>query len=95
MTKNLTTVTGEEMLKMELEPESPEESYRRGHQDGWVEALNAIGELMFKKRYSRDRAHELCWNHWITELYDWVNGNCEERTVPPFLQIPPKKRKEI
>lgn len=53
-------------------PPPDEEEYRRGYYDGFVEALNALDDLMSPGKLSADEAHRLLWKHWDEgALYHW------------------------
>lgn len=61
-----------------------EETYRRGYRDGWIQAINAMQELMFERGVSRGKAHKTCWDHWEEALFEWQQrGRKESREEWP------------
>lgn len=70
---------------MSAGPELPEHAYRRGYHDGWVMAIDALHDLMFQERHSRQRAYDLAWEHWEGPLLDWLHGDCTCEVWPPRI----------
>lgn len=49
-----------------------EREYRRGYVDGWIQAIDALHDLLFQYRLSRQQAYDVAWNHAIHgELLEW------------------------
>ncbi len=56
----------------DIPPETAELGYRRGYCDGWVQALDAMHDLLFKGRMSREEAYEYLWEYGVNgPLADW------------------------
>ncbi len=57
----------------DLPPEQQRErEYRRGYVDGYVQAVDALHDLLFQHGLSRQAAYELAWNHAMTgDLHRW------------------------
>lgn len=51
--------------------EAQECEYRRGYADGWIQAVEAIHDLMFSNHLSRHAAYDACWAHWRDALATW------------------------
>lgn len=60
-----------------------EGAYRDGYHDGWIEAVNAIGALMFDRRLTRDQAHQRVFDFWQEELARWKQTDMGKRIPPP------------
>lgn len=71
------------------EPEQPHVSRRRGYRDGWIEALDAMWDLMFSNNMTREPAHARCREHLEAALRPWRDGDCSQMVVPPPL---PRRR---
>lgn len=66
-----------------LTNEEREREYRRGFRDGWVIAIDANYDLMFKSKMTREAAYNKLWNHWEKGLWDWLHGDCSAMIMPP------------
>lgn len=51
-----------------------EHTFRTGYRHGWVEAIDAMFDLMTEKRLSRDEAHRILWEHWERALSEWEDA---------------------
>ena len=71
------------------EPERPQVSRRRGYRDGWIEALDAMWDLMFANNMTREPAYARCRQHLEDELLPWRDGDCSQLVIPPPL---PRRR---
>lgn len=69
----------------EREPESAEAAYRRGYCDGWIQAVEAMHDLMFDRRLSRQAAYEQAWDHWQGALAKWRHGDTSAVVWPPAI----------
>ena len=76
-------MSGDELMKTKFPPEKPEHSYRRGYHDGWVQAIDALHDLMFRDGLSRQAAYDAAWDHGERELAEWVKADCDKETWPP------------
>ena len=65
--------------------DAQEREYRRGYRDGWVQAIDALHDLMFQEHASREEAYYLAWEHWEGALLEW---EMRAQTKPHF-EIPP------
>ncbi len=75
-TKTPLVFSTSELLNADLPPEPPEQAYRRGYSDGWVECLNALDDLL-KEGMSYDDALQRCWDHWDGPLDTWKSDEGE------------------
>lgn len=76
-----------ELFAAKLEPEPAEHAYRRGYRDGWIVATNAMHDLMFADRFTRQAAYDRCWDHWEKALYLWVKAcRGSEEVWPPCVE---------
>ena len=68
------------------DPEQPEVSHRRGYRDGWIEAIDAMWDLMFANKMTREPAYARCREHWEKVLCAWRDGDCSQMVIPPPLE---------
>lgn len=90
--KKIEFATGDDVMRMvdETPPEQREEcGYRRGYRDGWVQAVNAIGYLVSKKRGSKpmtmSSALDMAYDHWNGPLFGWLHGDKSKFELPPRM----------
>lgn len=70
-----------------------EMEYRRGYVDGWVQAVDALHDLMFDYRLDRQAAYEVAWNHGMYgELWKWKHAARDGFKMPPAHPKPPTKK---
>ena len=66
--------------------ERPEElmeaRYRCGYHDGFIEAVNALGDL-FQRRVSKWDAYNRLFDHWEGPLFWWTHRDCSKKELPP------------
>ena len=65
----------------ELPARHPEPAYRRGYADGWAGAIDAMRELMFEDGFGSREAHDACWNHWRSSLFEWYDRSLRDAGV--------------
>ncbi len=63
-----------------------EGEYRRGYRDGWIQAVLAMHELMFRKGLNRQAAYDACYDFWEAELLEWAAGDCSQTVWPPSVE---------
>ena len=63
-----------------------EKNYRRGYRDGWVQAVLAMGDLMFQGKLTRQAALDTCYEFWNKQLFDWMRGDCSRMVLPPNVE---------
>ncbi len=68
------------------QPERPRVSHRRGYRDGWIEALDAMWDLMFVNNTTREPAYARCCEHLDEALRAWRDGDCSQMVIPPSLE---------
>lgn len=73
-----------------------EEEYRRGYVDDWVQAVDAMHDLMFKYRMPRQEAYDLAWDHGLYgPLHDWkLRAEDGQFGFPPAHPKPKQQDKE-
>ena len=67
--------------------EDREATYRRAYSDGYITALDDLHTLVIEKRLSRERAYNLCWDHWELPLLRWLRSDCSKRELPPSVEV--------
>lgn len=63
-----------------------EAEYRRGYQDGWIEAVNALGDLMDKET-SAQEIYDRLFTHWEQVLLTWGKASTDNVEFPPAMPI--------
>jgi hypothetical protein len=58
-----------------------EGEYQRGYRDGWIQAAEAMGDLMSNRQLTWQAAHAICWRHWETTLLPWMWPNRTRNTT--------------
>lgn len=59
-----------------------EGEYRRGYCDGFVQAVNAMADLL-ARRMSCQRVIDYLYDFWERDLMDWERGDCSKMILPP------------
>lgn len=83
-------MTADELLNMPApsnETETYREAeYRRGYQDGFMEAVNAYDEIIFLRNHKR--IYDALQSYWQGPLCDWAaQGSCQEMVPPPDVVV--------
>lgn len=68
-----------------------EREYRRAYRDGWVQAIDAMHDLMFQDRLSRQAAYDRCWEHLNGPLLEWLQQTPPLNSMQSPPEIPPAK----
>jgi hypothetical protein len=58
-----------------------EGEYQRGYRDGWIQATEAMCNLMSNRQLTWQAAHAICWRHWETTLLPWMWPNRTRNTT--------------
>ena len=64
-----------------------ESEYRRGYADGWIQAIEAMHDLMFDRGLSRQAAYEAGFSHWQGPLVSWQRQGAGELVLPPAVKL--------
>lgn len=75
-------------------PESPEHAYRRGYHDGWILAIDAMHDLMFRDGLGRQKAYDAAWDHWHKALADWLDRAGDNAEIEYAPELGRQKRNE-
>lgn len=86
-----------ELMAADFTPKTPEEleefresEYRRGYRDGWVQAIDAMFDLIQDKDLPASSARKVyqayhrCWVHGERALWEWALGDCSKVEWPPL-----------
>ncbi len=86
------TISTKALLEQEfaLTEKELEQNYRRGYADGWVEAANAISDLLANEvdgNKVAERIAERLYNHWTQRLMPWVwEATSDGAEWPPEIE---------
>ncbi len=67
-------------------PAGYEAEYRRGYRDGWIQAVEAMHDLMFQAGMARQAAYERCWKHGERTLWEWSITSTGVIVQPPEVE---------
>lgn len=61
-----------------------ESEYRRGYRDGWMDAMNAVADLLGPNTLANvELVLQTCWMFGNDQLERWKSGDCQKRLSPP------------
>lgn len=81
-------LTDAQLAAMEFEPESAEEAFRRGYQDGFLAGADDMDDLVRLDGMKAEDAFALCEDHYWDALAVWRGTNKDELVWPPALLTP-------